>query len=49
VCVQKDAIVILNPDGTETDLGVEVRTTYLAPDNHYDAFGLKREEEASAE
>jgi hypothetical protein len=33
VCVQKDAVVILNPDGTYADdLGVECRTTYMGPD-----------------
>ena len=49
MCVQKEAIIITNPDGTPTDLGVTVRSTYMAPDNQWDAFGLKREEETPAE
>lgn len=33
VCVQKDAVVILWPDGSYADhLGVETRTTYIGPD-----------------
>lgn len=33
VCVQKDAVVILWPDGSYAEhIGVDVRTTYLGPD-----------------
>jgi hypothetical protein len=42
VCVQKDAIVIVWPDGSYADeIGVPVRTTYQAPNDLAVTFGLK--------
>ena len=43
VCVQKDAVVILFPDGTYADdIGVECRTTYMGPDRMAGQPELKR-------
>jgi len=43
VCVQKDAIVILYPDGTYADrVGVECKTTYMGPDRMPNQSQLKR-------
>jgi Na+-translocating ferredoxin:NAD+ oxidoreductase subunit B len=43
-CVQKDAVVILNPDGSYADdIGVPIRTTYLAPNDPDVVFGRKPE------
>ncbi|HEV3027182.1 MAG TPA: hypothetical protein VG457_06385, partial [Planctomycetota bacterium] len=43
VCVQKDAIVILYPDGSYADrVGVECKTTYLGPDRMAGQSTLKR-------
>ncbi len=33
MCVQKDAVIILWPDGSYADdIGVDVKTTYTGPD-----------------
>lgn len=41
-CVQKDAIVILWPDGTYADeIGVSIRSTYQAPNDPEVVFGMK--------
>jgi ferredoxin len=41
-CVQKDAVVILHPDGSYAeDIGVPIRTTYLAPNDPDVVFGRK--------
>ena len=43
VCVQKDAIVILYPDGSYADrVGVDCKTTYLGPDRMPNQSQLKR-------
>jgi hypothetical protein len=43
VCVQKDAVVILYPDGSYADeIGVECRTTYMGPDRMPHQPPLKR-------
>ena len=43
VCVQKDAIVILYPDGTYADrVGVDCKTTYMGPDRMPNASQVKR-------
>jgi hypothetical protein len=42
VCVQKDAIVILWPDGSYAEeIGVPIRTTYQAPNDPEVVFGFK--------
>jgi len=43
VCVQKDAIVILYPDGSYADrVGVDCKTTYMGPDRMPNQPQLKR-------
>jgi hypothetical protein len=43
VCVQKDAVVILYPDGTYAEnIGVECRTTYMGPDRMAGVPEIKR-------
>ena len=43
VCVQKDAIVILYPDGSYADrVGVDCKTTYMGPDRMPNQSQLKR-------
>ena len=40
----KDVLVILNPDGSYADdIGVPIRTTYLAPNDPDVVFGMKPE------
>jgi len=43
VCVQKDAIVILYPDGSYADrVGVDCKTTYMGPDRMPNQSQVKR-------
>jgi formate hydrogenlyase subunit 6/NADH:ubiquinone oxidoreductase subunit I len=43
VCVQKDAVVIVYPDGSYADdIGVTCRTTYMGPDNMAGAERVER-------